>query len=362
MVRLHAEQGDAGAVRPRGAVRLRSPSRIQRRGRVSVFPPRAAVRNVAARIRLPDDAAARGGRLRANRLSRWNNRSDRATIARPDGTLRTFLPPFMRRLALRNTDRLSAYSRTDVRVTFSTLGHWEFYGEVINVFNHRNYLIEVEVPSHGQHAGERVAEQRLHGVRAHTHGRTCDSGSEDTTQWETDLDLVRRMLHGDEAAFERFFEATYPALYRFALARLDFNRDAAAEVAQAAICKAIRKLHTYRGEAALLTWLSTFCRHELYAYRKRHNAPQVDAAGRRPGSACGARVAAGLMRTISTRRWTGRGWRRSSSACSITCRRTTPTRSNGSTSTDSASRRWPAARRRREGGRVAVDAGAARIS
>jgi RNA polymerase sigma-70 factor, ECF subfamily len=88
---------------------------------------------------------------------------------------------------------------------------------------------------------------------------------------ETDLDLVRRMLHGDEAAFERFFEATYPALHRFALARLDFNRDAAAEVAQAAICRAIGKLHTYRGEAALLTWLSTFCRHELYAYRKRHN-------------------------------------------------------------------------------------------
>lgn len=72
-------------------------------------------------------------------------------IARPfrrrDGTLQTFLAPFMRRLALRNSDRLSAYSRTDVRVTFSTLGHWEFYGEVINLFNHRNYLIEVTFPA-----------------------------------------------------------------------------------------------------------------------------------------------------------------------------------------------------------------------
>ena len=87
---------------------------------------------------------------------------------------------------------------------------------------------------------------------------------------ETDLELVRRMLRGDEDAFERFFAATYPAMHRFALARLDFNRDAAAEVAQAAICKAIQKLYTYRGEAALLTWLSTFCRHELYAYGKRH--------------------------------------------------------------------------------------------
>jgi RNA polymerase sigma-70 factor (ECF subfamily) len=88
---------------------------------------------------------------------------------------------------------------------------------------------------------------------------------------ETDLELVRRMIRGDEAAFERFFDATYPALYRFALPRLDFDRDAAAEVAQATICKAIRKLQTFRGEAALLTWLYTFCRRELYAHSTRHH-------------------------------------------------------------------------------------------
>jgi RNA polymerase sigma-70 factor, ECF subfamily len=88
---------------------------------------------------------------------------------------------------------------------------------------------------------------------------------------ETDLDLVRRMIRGDQAAFERFFDATYPALYRFALPRLDFDRDAAADVAQATICKAIRKLHTFRGEAALLTWLNTFCRRELYAHTTKHH-------------------------------------------------------------------------------------------
>ena len=53
----------------------------------------------------------------------------------------------MRRLGLRNSDRLSPYSRTDVRVTFSTLGRWEFYGEVINLFAQRNYLITVEFPA-----------------------------------------------------------------------------------------------------------------------------------------------------------------------------------------------------------------------
>ena len=48
--------------------------------------------------------------------------------------------PNMRRLSLRNTERLNGYGRTDVRVTWSTLGHWEFYGELINLFNERNYL------------------------------------------------------------------------------------------------------------------------------------------------------------------------------------------------------------------------------
>lgn len=86
----------------------------------------------------------------------------------------------------------------------------------------------------------------------------------------TDFDLVQRMLAGDEAAFERFFDAAYPLLYRFALVRLGFDRDAAGDVAQAAICKAIGKLRTFRGEAALLTWLCTFCRHELYAFHRRN--------------------------------------------------------------------------------------------
>ena len=105
---------------------------------------------------------------------------------------------------------------------------------------------------------------------------------------DTDLELVRRLLQGDAAAFERFFDATYPALYRFALPRLDGDRDAAAEIAQTTICKALRKLHTFRGEAALLTWLTTFCRREVYAWTARHhtrlevmlvdNDPEVQAA------------------------------------------------------------------------------------
>lgn len=84
----------------------------------------------------------------------------------------------------------------------------------------------------------------------------------------TDQEIVRGLLDGDERVFARFFDEAYPVLYRFALARLRGDRDAAADVAQAALCKAISKLQTFRGEAALMTWLCTFCRYELSAYHR----------------------------------------------------------------------------------------------
>lgn len=95
-----------------------------------------------------------------------------------------------------------------------------------------------------------------------------------------DRRLVRRLLSGDEAAFEGFFASYFPRLYRFALPRVGRDPDVAEEVVQAALCAAIAKLGTFRGEAALFTWLCTFCRHEIsaYFYRRNREAPAVDLA------------------------------------------------------------------------------------
>ncbi|MFQ5701265.1 MAG: RNA polymerase sigma factor [Acidobacteriota bacterium] len=89
-----------------------------------------------------------------------------------------------------------------------------------------------------------------------------------------DRQLARRMLAGEEGAFEEFFERYFPGLYRFALARLSGSEDAAEEVAQVSLCKAVSKLASYRGEASLFTWLCTFCRHEIAAYYKHHKRSQ----------------------------------------------------------------------------------------
>jgi len=68
-------------------------------------------------------------------------------VRKSDGSLPMTLNPYMRRLSLRNTERLNGYGRTDVRVTWSTLGHWEFYGEMLNVFGEENFVHHVEIPA-----------------------------------------------------------------------------------------------------------------------------------------------------------------------------------------------------------------------
>jgi RNA polymerase sigma-70 factor (ECF subfamily) len=79
----------------------------------------------------------------------------------------------------------------------------------------------------------------------------------------SDASLVRRVRAGEEAAFGEFFSLYFPRLYRFAIARLDGNEDASEEVVQQTLIRAIDRLHTFRGDAALLTWLCTLCRHEI---------------------------------------------------------------------------------------------------
>jgi RNA polymerase sigma-70 factor (ECF subfamily) len=89
----------------------------------------------------------------------------------------------------------------------------------------------------------------------------------------TDLALARRLASGDESAFDQFFADYFPRLYRFARARLGAD-DAAEEVVQAALTKAMKRIHTYRGEAALFTWLCAVCRREITDW--------LDRAGRAP--------------------------------------------------------------------------------
>ncbi len=71
--------------------------------------------------------------------------------------------------------------------------------------------------------------------------------------------MARRVLAGDEAAMDALFARSFAVLCRFALARMGGDETLAEEMAQATLCRALDRLGSYRGDAALQTWLCTIC-------------------------------------------------------------------------------------------------------
>ena len=95
-----------------------------------------------------------------------------------------------------------------------------------------------------------------------------------------DRALIRRLLAGDERAFDAFFEAYFARVYRFALPRLNGDVEAAREVVQATLAKAMRNLESFRGEASLFTWICQICRREavdhIRATRRQSHVVLID--------------------------------------------------------------------------------------
>ena len=90
-----------------------------------------------------------------------------------------------------------------------------------------------------------------------------------TTQISIDKALATRVGRGDEAAFEEFFSAYFPRLFRFALSRTDGDEAVAEEVVQRTLCNVMYKMDSFRGDAPLFTWLCSICRNELSAYFRK---------------------------------------------------------------------------------------------
>ena len=87
--------------------------------------------------------------------------------------------------------------------------------------------------------------------------------------YEADRELVSRMLAGEQRAFREFFDASAQRLTAFAGRRSGLDSASLEDVVQNALIKAVGNLAHYRGEAALFTWLSGICRHELADLRRK---------------------------------------------------------------------------------------------
>jgi RNA polymerase sigma-70 factor (ECF subfamily) len=75
--------------------------------------------------------------------------------------------------------------------------------------------------------------------------------------------LAERIVRGDEEAFRLFFDRYYSRIYRFCSRRLEAA--SAEDAAQKVMIQAVRKMGTYRGEAALLTWMTQIARNAITA-------------------------------------------------------------------------------------------------
>jgi RNA polymerase sigma-70 factor, ECF subfamily len=93
---------------------------------------------------------------------------------------------------------------------------------------------------------------------------------------DNEQELIDRLMRGDAGAFDQFFNEYYPRIYRFARRRVRGDSSLAEDVAQAVLCRALESLQTYRGEAALMTWLCTLCRREMSQQcRVKDDEPEI---------------------------------------------------------------------------------------
>lgn len=103
---------------------------------------------------------------------------------------------------------------------------------------------------------------------------------------ETDAELVGRYLAGDVHAFGTLVERHERRVYNLAL-RMTGREEDARDATQEAFLSALRKLKTFRGEAAFTTWMHRVTVNACYdLLRKRQRAPLLrerdeDAAPRR---------------------------------------------------------------------------------
>lgn len=89
-----------------------------------------------------------------------------------------------------------------------------------------------------------------------------------------DRALAKRVLAGDLATFDRFFDDNFARLYRFALTRLGGDAQAAEDIAQSTLIRAVRKLDSYRAESQLFTWLCAICRNEISDWLRKQGRHQ----------------------------------------------------------------------------------------
>jgi RNA polymerase sigma-70 factor (ECF subfamily) len=94
-----------------------------------------------------------------------------------------------------------------------------------------------------------------------------------------DEDLVRRYLEGDADAFASLVKRHERRVYNLSL-RMTGSEEDARDATQDAVLSALRKLSSFRGEAAFTTWMHRVTVNACYdVLRKKRREPMLDLGG-----------------------------------------------------------------------------------
>ena len=118
-----------------------------------------------------------------------------------------------------------------------------------------------------------------------------DATAEITARPDDDGELVRRIVAGDQPAFELLMRRHNRRLYRIARAALR-NPTEAEDALQESYLLAYQSLHQFRGDASVSTWLSRLVLNECFGrlrrdHRRQNVIPIVNAPTELDGVAAG---------------------------------------------------------------------------
>jgi RNA polymerase sigma-70 factor (ECF subfamily) len=96
---------------------------------------------------------------------------------------------------------------------------------------------------------------------------------------DDDLDLLGRAARGDPAAVRAFLDDQGAAVYGFVFARVGGNAAAAEDIVQETLFEGVKSAASFRGDAALTTWLCAIARRRLARYYERERREEVARSG-----------------------------------------------------------------------------------
>ena len=96
-----------------------------------------------------------------------------------------------------------------------------------------------------------------------------------------DVELLAKVVAGDAAAVRTLLDNAGDVLYGFVFARVGGDAAAAEDVVQETFLEAVRSSHTFRGDAALRTWLCAIARRRLARYYEAERRNELSHSGLR---------------------------------------------------------------------------------